>query len=201
MVTRLMSNFIELYVNALSPKQCDIIVNDFDVLSQSGLSHSRQNDSGRPKISQEDSAIDLTEMLLTQVGDSGNMIPQAVNKGIIDYCRKYEVGMFNGYRGGNYPIMSEGMKIQKTEKSQGYHVWHCERSSGRYNNRVLSWILYLNDVEEGGETEFLHYSKRFQPMKGSLLVFPAHFTHVHRGNPPLSGTKYIATGWHQYINH
>ena len=196
-----MSDFIELYTGALSASKCDIIVKDFDILSQSGLSHRRQNDPSRPKISQDDSAIDLTEMLLTQVGGSGNMIPQVVHNCIIDYCRKYEVGMFNGYRGGNYPIMSEGMTIQKTEKSQGYHVWHCERSSGRYNNRALSWILYLNDVEEGGETEFIHYSKRFQPMQGSLLVFPAHFTHVHRGNPPLSGTKYIATGWHQYTNY
>ena len=196
-----MNNFIELYVNALSPKQCDVAIKDFDTLSKLGLSHNRQV-YGISKTEKDDDSISVAEMLTQQVGTSGQMITEAVNRCILDYCEKYEVGLFGGFRGGkSFPIAPEGAKLQKTEKGQGYHVWHCEKNSGRNNNRVLSWILYLNDVEEGGETEFIHYSKRFKPMKGSLLVFPAHFTHVHRGNPPLSGTKYIATGWHQYIHH
>ena len=67
-------------------------------------------------------------------------------------------------------------------------------------DRVLSWILYLNDVEEGGETEFLYQSMRFKPKAGTFILFPAHFTHTHRGNPPLSGVKYIATGWIEFLN-
>lgn len=63
---------------------------------------------------------------------------------------------------------------------------------------MLSYILYLNDVEEGGETEFLYYGKRIKPTAGTLLLWPAGFTHVHRGNPPLSGEKYILTGWVEY---
>ena len=37
--------------------------------------------------------------------------------------------------------------------------------------------------------------RRVQPKKGLLLIWPAYFTHKHRGNPPLKGEKYIATGW------
>ena len=59
-------------------------------------------------------------------------------------------------------------------------------------------MIYLNDVEEGGETEFLYQSIRVAPKAGTLLIWPAGFTHTHRGNPPLSGDKYIATGWVQY---
>jgi hypothetical protein len=56
-------------------------------------------------------------------------------------------------------------------------------------------MLYLNDVEEGGETEFLYLKKRIKPQQNRLLIWPAGFTHTHRGNPPLSNNKYIITGW------
>ena len=61
-------------------------------------------------------------------------------------------------------------------------------------------MMYLNTVEEGGETEFLYLAKRFKPVRGRVLIWPAGFTHVHRGNPPLTGEKYIATSWLENIN-
>ena len=56
-------------------------------------------------------------------------------------------------------------------------------------------MMYLNDVDDGGETEFLYQKKRIRPKQGRVLIFPAGFTHTHRGNPPLSGDKYILTSW------
>ena len=56
-------------------------------------------------------------------------------------------------------------------------------------------MIYLNTIEEGGETEFLYLKKREKPVEGKLLIFPAGFTHTHRGNPPLKGDKYILTSW------
>ena len=41
--------------------------------------------------------------------------------------------------------------------------------------------------------------KRFKPEQGKLLLWPAAFTHTHRGNPPLNEVKYIATGWIEYF--
>ena len=51
------------------------------------------------------------------------------------------------------------------------------------------------DIEEGGETEFLHFSKRVKPKTGRIVIWPAAFPYVHRGNPPLAGEKYILTSW------
>ena len=52
-----------------------------------------------------------------------------------------------------------GAKIQKTLPSQGYHVWHMEHSSDQCSYRsICAWGLFLNDVEEGGELEFLYQS-------------------------------------------
>jgi hypothetical protein len=67
------------------------------------------------------------------------------------------------------------VKIQKTKVGEGYHFWN-----------------------EGGETEFLYQKCRFKPEKNTLLVWPSQFTHIHRGNPPLSNDKYIITGWVEY---
>jgi len=90
-------------------------------------------------------------------------------------------------------------KIQKTEKSEGFHEWHVDGGRVYDRARFLTYILYLNDVDEGGETEFLYQSRRIKPKKGRLILFPCAFTHPHRGNPPLSGTKYILTGWAESI--
>jgi hypothetical protein len=75
-------------------------------------------------------------------------------------------------------------------------VWHVEHGEGFANEpRAFVYSVYLNDVEEGGETEFLHFSKRVKPKTGRIVIWPAGFPYVHRGNPPLSGEKYIITSW------
>jgi hypothetical protein len=86
-------------------------------------------------------------------------------------------------------------KIQRTDPGEGYHMWHCENGDKQFMRRLGVYLLYLNDVEEGGETEFLYLSKRVQPKQGRLLIFPPNYPWAHRGNPPLSGSKYIMTGW------
>ena len=88
------------------------------------------------------------------------------------------------------------LKIQKTLPTEGYHVWHVEHGRGYENEpRVFTWSVYLNDVKEGGETEFLNQSVRVKPKTGRIVIWPAGFPYVHRGNPPLSGKKYIITSW------
>jgi hypothetical protein len=105
----------------------------------------------------------------------------------------------------HYSILSEAskhqvrmMKLQKTLPGQGYHIWHFESDSLERAGRVLSWGLYLNTIEQGGETEFLYQGVRIPATQGTLVIWPAGFTHTHRGNPPLSGEKYLLTGWVEF---
>jgi hypothetical protein len=94
------------------------------------------------------------------------------------------------------PFHFTDMKIQKTLPTEGYHVWHIEHGKGHGNEpRAFVFSVYLNDVEDGGETEFLHFSKRVKPKTGRIVIWPAAFPYVHRGNSPLSGEKYILTSW------
>ena len=88
------------------------------------------------------------------------------------------------------------LKMQKTRMTEGYHNWHCEHSKHIKDRlTLLAFMVYLNDVDEGGETEFLYQSKRIKPVRNTFVVWPAGFTHTHRGNPPLSNVKYVITGW------
>ena len=94
------------------------------------------------------------------------------------------------------PFNYTDLKIQKTLPTEGYHIWHVEYGRSPWNkSRAFAFTIYLNDVNKGGETEFLHFSKRVEPKKGRIVIWPAAFPYLHRGNPPLSGEKYILTSW------
>ncbi len=92
----------------------------------------------------------------------------------------------------------KGMSIQKTRPHQGYHAWHCECADLCTSSRVMAYTLYLNSVEEGGETEFLYQGVKIKPEPGKLVFFPAYYTHPHRGNPIYKGVKYIVSGWYTF---
>ncbi len=93
-------------------------------------------------------------------------------------------------------MMSSVIKFQHTPEGGGYHVWHYEAMGLSHSPRVLVWMIYLNDVEDGGETEFFDQKRRIKPTRGTCVVWPAGFTHTHKGNTVLSGDKYILTGWY-----
>jgi hypothetical protein len=92
------------------------------------------------------------------------------------------------------------INIQKYAASVGgYPHWHSEiypkDASCESLHRVLLWTIYLNDVPDDGETEFLFQGRKIKPREGSLLIAPAGFTHTHCGHTPKGGDKYIATSW------
>lgn len=89
-------------------------------------------------------------------------------------------------------------KIQKTLVGGGFHEWHYEASGKPECNRLLNVQLYLNTVEEGGETEFLYLQRREKAVQGKLLIYPSAITHTHRGNTPISNEKYILNGWIEF---
>ena len=97
-----------------------------------------------------------------------------------DIAQKLEIGSFN---------------LQRYKPGQHFKKIHTERSSIESSHRVFAFMTYLNDVEEGGSTYFSHYDLEIQPKKGLTLIWPAEWTHAHRGNILRKGSKYIITGW------
>jgi Rps23 Pro-64 3,4-dihydroxylase Tpa1-like proline 4-hydroxylase len=89
-----------------------------------------------------------------------------------------------------------GFQVQKYEKGVGKYVFHNDSKAyiERKQERCLTYIWYLNDVEEGGETSFYNKGK-VRAEQGKLVLFPACWTYPHSGLMPISDNKYIVTGW------
>jgi hypothetical protein len=93
-----------------------------------------------------------------------------------------------------------GVQAQKYAQGSGnYNYWHCEVFPEAPQNeplhRSLLFMFYLNDVAEGGQTEFFYQQRAIQPRAGRMVIAPGYFTHTHRGCTPISGDKYILTSW------
>ena len=99
--------------------------------------------------------------------------------------------------------MLEGFNIQHYAPNEGYFEWHNERTTTNSPERALVWMTYLNDVDDGGETEFKYQNLKIKSQKGKTLIWPTDFTHTHRGITSPTQHKYIITGWfhHLQVNH
>jgi hypothetical protein len=89
--------------------------------------------------------------------------------------------------------------LQRYKPGEGYYAWHCENNGPGpiSKDRVLAWMIYLNDVPDGG-TEFNYELPNLEAKVGTVAIWPAHWTHFHRGIVSNTKTKYIATGWFVY---
>ena len=113
-----------------------------------------------------------------------------LTKAILSYEEKYE----DVKNLTTYSIV-ENPRIQFYKKGWGFKNWHCERAW--HQNRMLVWMVFLNDVKDGG-TEFKYQKLKIPAKKGLMLMWPSDFTHTHRGIISKTKEKYILTGWLGY---
>ena len=88
-----------------------------------------------------------------------------------------------------------GFNIQKYSAGDHFSEIHSERVDLQSSHRIFAWMTYLNDVDDGGVTNFSHYNIRIKPEVGKTLIWPAEWTHAHSGEILNKGVKYIITGW------
>lgn len=132
-------------------------------------------------------STDLHVTDLTDWADLDRELYDSLGRGIRAYHDQYP--HLNEFR-----MKDLGYQIQRSEPGEFYH-WHTDVSVLRNAARQYVFIWYLNDVVEGGHTELKYQGRRVKPEQGKLLLFPATWTHYHRGEPVVSNTKYIVTGW------
>ena len=95
-----------------------------------------------------------------------------------------------------FPKMHIGpFNVRRYDAGGHFGALHSERTSLNVLHRILAWMTYLNDVPEGGETEYPMFGLKIKPEKGKTLIWPAEWTHAHSGEILKSETKYIITGW------
>ena len=146
--------------------------------------------------------IDITHKNITefQINDSNKYYYYLQNillKNIEKYSIKIKKECKNSFiydilhNKSNYKLTNDWYKIKKYEKEYGYYRWHVDNN---YESKMslLSYIFYLNDVDEGGDTFF--YDGIIKCKKGKLVLFPATWSFNHRSVTPLSNDKYIING-------
>jgi len=185
------TNFIGVYDNYITSEECDKAIKLYD-----------DQDKFRKTInriqSEKSSILQKQDQQYFATGNNIDVWWETLKTMMINFDLAWNhyvknIGADDAY---GVPFHFTDLKIQKTLPTEGYHIWHVEHGKGTENERrAFVFTIYLNDVEEGGETEFLHFSKRVKSKKGRIVIWPAGFPYVHRGNPPLSGEKYILTSW------
>ena len=161
-------DFIGVFPDAVNPNFCDYLCEYLD--------NATELQGGRNYTHVKDKQICIDAF---SPGESKNLME------FVNGCLYYYI---------NY--VSAVVLLQKTQPTEGYHMFHGENINWNLHTRTMAWMAYLNDVEEGGETEFLYQQLKVKPKKGTVVIWPGSYTHLHRGNPPMSD-KYIATGWYQ----
>ena len=131
--------------------------------------------------------------------------PQELNLQGNEIFNEYFATLFEFYKDYNkqWPFLASivsnleigKFNIGKYIKGQHFQKIHTERAGLGTLHRLLAFMTYLNDVEDGGSTYFSHYDLDIKPKKGLTIIWPAEWTHAHKGNMVNSGSKYIITGW------
>ena len=187
-------DFIYRKKGFVSQERCDFLINYFE--SNPDLHHEGKTAGN---IGTNHSNKRDTEIFLLFPDDFSWIITDYLKPSVDEYCKEY-------------PFISKGIaswicdrhyKIQRYYPGEAYHALHCENTgpdpSGEgMDKRMLAWMIYLNDVTDGGYTSFPTQNKKFQPRRGDFLIWPAYWTHPHRGIVSMTQTKYIITGWFDF---
>jgi hypothetical protein len=183
---------IGIFENAISKDFCDYAIERFNTYLNNPNKEPIERTFTLSQDFTQDISLSSNEFMNE---DDKDYMSKNLNFLVKEYIKKYR---------SVSPMIEYGFeihdyKMQKTKPQEGYHVWHSEYAvGGEFNRRWGVYTIYLNDIKEGGETEFLYQSCRVKPKAGTVCIFPAYYTHFHRGNPPLKDEKYIITGWFAY---
>jgi len=183
----MLTDFITIYENAISLENCKKWIEYIDYLRKEGLilqenSKLHERDHETLNFSNDD-GYDLTssDKLVR------SFLP-SIKKYVDNYLQDYSLL-------GESNFLLYDVKAKRIPVAGGFHKWHYENASHESATRRFVVQAYLNTIKEGGETEFLYQNKRIKAVQGTLLIWPAGYTHVHRGNPPIGQDKYILTSW------
>lgn len=188
-------DFIEVYENVAPEGYCQHLIDQFELIVSKGAGSTRIQSENAPGHLKSD----------TQLGISlkGHNIEYFMDHNPVDGFFDLLQQCFNRYK-EKYSILEHcnlratHMKMQKTNPGEGYHIWHFEQGPGYNANRAVVYLMYLNTLDQNsaGETEFLYQRRRIAPVENTMVLWPASYTHTHRGNV-VHGTKpkYVVTGW------
>jgi len=182
----------------IDEKLCDRILNYFyenPQIHQPGMSYFTESDDWSQAVVKPNKNIkDSVEILIpyNYFGKPFDEYRMNLQKVLNNYVERYN------YLASMSPInVNENYILQTYPKGGGFKTWHCENSSPHLCKRVLAFETFLNDVPDGG-TMFRDQDITVPAKKGLTLIWPAGYTHVHKGQITEKHEKQIITGWLAY---
>lgn len=183
-------NFVYLNSNSISEELCKDIISLFE-------NDKTEKTKGVTRGGLNVNVKDTTDFEIPKNNDSDwnkiyFFLQKELIKNLMKYCdreKKNNLAFCDELK-----IHFDIFMIQKYYKNKGKYIYHNDFCVQANQYRILTYLWYLNTVEEGGETEFLGKYK-IKPETGKLLLFPASWTFPHCGKMPISEDKYIITGW------
>ena len=182
------TDFIIRYEKVFSRDECRDVIERIDFLDENAMLFPQPTNN---RIFQDQDAANIfvdDGITLTTSSIISNKIFPKIQPCIDDYLEQFPVL-------GRRKFSIHDCKIKKIKCGAGFHAWHYENGDVENSRRTFVIQIYLNDDFDGGETEFLYQNKREKASAGDVLIFPCQYTHVHRGNPPIDGDKYLVTSW------
>ena len=180
-------DFISVYDNSFTSDECEEYINLVEHYISNGLITKEEKALHKTDHFPINFNNDVNYNILSGDNLSMEFLPK-IKDSVDDYLKKFSVL-------GQEKLLIYDTKAKKIPIGGGFHNWHYENTGLQVSARKLVIQLYLNTIEEVGETEFLYMNKRIKAEQGRLIIFPAAFTHTHRGNPPIGKDKYIVSTW------
>jgi hypothetical protein len=192
-------NFIHIKPQALSKEVCEKFIVNFESSPLVNKGHIFTNGKivEQPDIkSSSEITFNPTYLNNPVWGDLLKHLVSVIEEGVTEYLLQFSEGLYNISEFKLDPLFN----IQRYHPGEGYHKFHCERGANSKDlRRVLVWMIYLNDITDGGQTEFYYQKHKETPNQGKLVIWPSDWTHIHRGVTSPTQTKYILTGWFSHI--
>ena len=182
------TDFIIRYEKIFTRDECRNLIEKIDFLDENAMLFPPHLED-RIYVDQDASNIFVDDgITLPEASIISKQILPKIQPCVDNYLRKFPVLGVNKF-------LIHDCKIKKIKRGAGFHAWHYENGDVANSRRTFVVQTYLNDDFDGGETEFLYQNKREKASAGDVLIFPSQYTHVHRGNPPIDGDKYLVTSW------
>ena len=181
-------NYIERYKNVLDPSTCQKIIDYFEKSLDKHVGRYGNDSIVNQKYKK---STDLYFNIFDSNWVSTYLPPIIVSQ-VKKYIKKYsflETGLCE---------METTMSMKRYYPGEGYYKEHCENSSqGSDSCRMLAWMIYLNNVRGGG-TYWPQQSFKSKAKQGSMYIWPAGWTHSHKGIVAKEDIKYIISGWFRF---
>lgn len=183
--------------NFLSPELCQRFIEEFE--KSPDKSPGVSNTAGEVGSGGIKKSTDLTfnpNMIEDKIWGEllGELVPKLYQESS-KYRDRYKLAFDNLDSFELSPLFN----LQRYEPGEGFYGYHCERAGLAHSERILVWMVYLNTLDDGGQTEFYYQNHFEEPVQGKLVIWPSDWTYLHRGIVSNTETKYILTGWFDHI--